>query len=445
MILDILHVFPSRSVRRWAVSVPVALASLVAPAALDRLGLAGAEPSAMAQPSDAVTDVARQKYREGVKAYEAGKFEDARAAFLQAYALKRVPAVLLNLAQSELRSAPPHYEDAGNHYLQFLREHKAATPEERSAAEKGVVEVRKHSSWVVISCDTMGADIQVDGVSVGQSPLADGVFVRPGKHVISASAAGKSVNEAVDTKPSAPTDVALKLGGGAPVPVPVPVPVPLPTPPPTEPAAPLTPLLEPAPPVTPPPPVEPPPQESGEGYPFFKWYSQKPIAWVATGVAGVGLAGGIIFLGGSEAAASETNNAASSIRAHITAASGSAPCAQDGSNAADAPGFEKACSTLRDDVSAYHTDVAVGVTGWVMLGVGAGTLVTYALVDWYPQRNKAPSSASTSAPSSDGKVTGVSGRKPILRGAGLQEATLRRRTVLTVGAPPPNPAGIAGT
>ena len=69
--------------------------------------------AAHAQPADAVTEVARQRYREGVKAYEAGRYEDARSAFLQAYALKRVPAVLLNLGQSELRTVPPRLEEAG--------------------------------------------------------------------------------------------------------------------------------------------------------------------------------------------------------------------------------------------------------------------------------------------------------------------------------------------
>src|SRR5262245_5087242 len=107
------------------------LALLVGPTALSQVVGLDVEPSAHAQQVDAVTEVARARYKEGVKAYEAGKFEDARAAFLQAYALKRVPAVLLNLGQSELRTAPPHLEDAGNHLQQFLREHTGATPDEK--------------------------------------------------------------------------------------------------------------------------------------------------------------------------------------------------------------------------------------------------------------------------------------------------------------------------
>ena len=62
---------------------------------------------AKAQEKDAVTEMARRRFQEGVKFFDQKKFEEARAAFLQAYALKHHPAVLLNLAQSEIRSGHP--------------------------------------------------------------------------------------------------------------------------------------------------------------------------------------------------------------------------------------------------------------------------------------------------------------------------------------------------
>src|SRR4051812_19549311 len=124
--------------------VPALLLSFLGPVVLNEAGLTSApfcERQSFAQASDAVTEVARQRYEEGVKAFDTGRFEDARAAFLQAYALKRHPAVLLNLGQSELRSNHP--EDAGNHLQQFLREHKAATPDQRAAAEKGIADAKR--------------------------------------------------------------------------------------------------------------------------------------------------------------------------------------------------------------------------------------------------------------------------------------------------------------
>ena len=62
---------------------------------------------AHAQDEDAVTDMARRRFQEGVKFFDQKRYDEARAAFLQAYALKHHPAVLLNLAQSEIRSGHP--------------------------------------------------------------------------------------------------------------------------------------------------------------------------------------------------------------------------------------------------------------------------------------------------------------------------------------------------
>ena len=51
--------------------------------------------------ADGETLVARQRFEEGVKHYDAKEYDKARLAFLQAYLLKAHPAVLLNLAPSD--------------------------------------------------------------------------------------------------------------------------------------------------------------------------------------------------------------------------------------------------------------------------------------------------------------------------------------------------------
>src|SRR5688572_31534248 len=111
-----------------------------APAALLFALAAAAAPMAVSTPAraadDAMIQMARERFQEGVKYYDEKQFEKARAAFLQAYALKRHPAVLLNLAQSELRSG--HEADAAKHFVTYLREHKVASALERQEAEKGL-------------------------------------------------------------------------------------------------------------------------------------------------------------------------------------------------------------------------------------------------------------------------------------------------------------------
>ena len=63
-------------------------------------------PRPAARQDDAVTVQARARFKEGVDAFDKGKFEEARLAFLQAYTLKKHPSVLLNLAQSSAKSGP---------------------------------------------------------------------------------------------------------------------------------------------------------------------------------------------------------------------------------------------------------------------------------------------------------------------------------------------------
>src|SRR5258706_13657161 len=87
-----------------------------------------------AQERDAVVEMARRRFQEGVKFFDQKKYEEARAAFLQAYALKRHPAVLLNLAQSEARSGHP--AEAARHFATYLRESPNPPATERADAEK---------------------------------------------------------------------------------------------------------------------------------------------------------------------------------------------------------------------------------------------------------------------------------------------------------------------
>lgn len=361
-----------------------------------------AERPAIAQPADSVTQIARQRYNEGVKAYDAGRFEDARTAFLQAYALKRHPAVLLNLGQSELRSN--HHDDACNHLQQFLREYTTATPDERAIAEKGIAEAKRKASIVVVSVDAAGADVSIDGVTIGKSPIYDPVFIKPGKHSVFAVLQGKSAAVAIDAKIGAASQATLTLGtpgAVAPAPVPMPpVPVPAPAgPPPGPPAGPppgLTPVTPPAyqpypPPNMMPPPVPPAPQGRED---FFHWYKRKPIAWIGTGLTGAGLIMGIAGGAAGLSASSAANDVATQIRNHRATVDPNAPaavCGDESTGVGVYPGYEKACSTLRDNLSLYHKDVAVTVAGWVMFGVGLAGTALYAMIDWYPVRGPAAS------------------------------------------------------
>ncbi len=430
-----------RSSLRLASPIALTLAlAFVAPAALAQ----GAPPA-----NDAVTEIARQRYQEGVKDFDGGRWEEARAAFLQAYALKRSPAILLNLGLSELR-AGKYYEDAGNHLQQFLRELPGASPDQRATAEKGVAEVKRHSGLLVVVVDANGADVSLDGATVGRSPLLDPVFVKPGKHTVFAVYQGKSSASVVEAKAGATVAATLSLGvAGAPGPVPVPAVVAPPTPTPPSIAPPgsglppgmMGPGTAPTPPpvVTPPPAVGPgpgapnnayppggyppggyppgdvgpgglapmPPTAPGEREPFFTWYKRKPIAWVGTGVAGLGLLGGIIFSAAGSSASGAANTLAAGIAAERTKTINdmsinpdgrSNVCGDRSTGAGALAHFATNCAKLRDNESLYHTDVALAVTSWVLFGVGVAGTTAYAMIDWYPSKGAPATATRTTGP-----------------------------------------------
>ncbi|MFO0590714.1 MAG: hypothetical protein U0441_24435 [Polyangiaceae bacterium] len=405
-----------------SVLVAASILSLALPALVTDMGsVAHAQQPA---PTDQVTEAARQKYQEGVKAFEAGKYEDARSAFLQAYALKRVPAVLLNLGQSEIKSS--HWEDGGNHLQQFIRDHKGATPDQISAAQAGIAEAKKKTGHVVVIVNAVGADLSLDGLSIGKSPLLDPYFVKPGKHVLYASYQGSAATAAVDVQKGIATSATLTLAVTTAPTATVPTaPVPTTTAPAPTYTAPVPTYTAPAPtatytgpaptypyptgtaPYIPPatndplgPPVPTgtvPGPDTGGKEPLFTWFQHKPLAWIGAGAAVIGLGLGVGFSAAAGTASGNVNSYRDLIlkQANAVGITGS-PCGPENDPSKDDPRLigtdsstgqpVNACDKLRQSLGQYRADVGVAATGWVLFGLGAIGTVTYALIDWYPKQ-----------------------------------------------------------
>ncbi len=154
--------------RPIAVALLVALAPATFP--LAAFAQSGAE--------DPVTSMARARFKEGVEYYDKGQFEQARVAFLQAYALKKHPAVLLNLAWSCLKSG--HALEAKRYFKQFLAESKDITDKQRADANDGVNQARSKIGRIEVVA-AQGTEITVDGDRVGTAPLADAGGGRAGR------------------------------------------------------------------------------------------------------------------------------------------------------------------------------------------------------------------------------------------------------------------------
>jgi hypothetical protein len=156
---------------RFAVALLIALAP----------GAYAAPVFAQAGSEDAITTMARARFKEGVDFYDKGQYEQARAAFLQAYALKKHPAVLLNLAWSSLKSG--HALEGKKYFEQFLNEAKDATEKQKADANDGLSQAKAKLGHIDIQAPS-GTDVTVDNDHAGTAPIADGVYVDPGAHTV---------------------------------------------------------------------------------------------------------------------------------------------------------------------------------------------------------------------------------------------------------------------
>jgi hypothetical protein len=344
---------------------------------------------------DTMIQMARERFQEGVKYYDEKQYEKARAAFLQAYALKRHPAVLLNLAQSELRSG--HEADAAKHFATYLREHKEATALERQEAEKGLAAAKAKVGEITLNVDTDGAEIYVDGQPEGRSPLTGPIYLEPGQHSIEARREGKvgSANVTAKAGASATASVSLGAGGG--------------------------------------PAVGPGPDggetdgegseagssvtkdsggesaedegtaevelDSGSREPFFSWASHTPVAWVGGGLTVIGLVGGLGFAIGSSQAYNSANETAKTIRDAATEdrfkdpdgwSNVDGPCSDPANNPTRPEQYVTACATYDDNRDKAELQERLSLVSFIVAGAAATGTIVYYLVDASPksQRSK---------------------------------------------------------
>jgi hypothetical protein len=300
--------------------------------------------------------MAKRRFAEGVAAADAGNYEAARVAFQQAYALKPHPSVLHNLGQSELKTG--HYLEAARHLATFLRDTTFGAPSEREIAKKALSQAEAKLSKLVVEVDVDGAEITVDGVPAGRSPMGpDPAYVEPGDRVIRVQKEAYATfeqHQMFEAGRTAQIKVALRTGEVLPAPaasvsrVDATVSAPAPTP---NDAAPPAPGLAPA-------------KDSGGT-------SERTIVLVSgAGLTTVALTLGVVFtLKGSSA-----NRDASDQKAVLVAMGGV-------TNACTGPSASSAeCAHLADTLDARNRANSAAKISFVAAGVfGAATLATYFL------------------------------------------------------------------
>lgn len=173
--------------------------------------------SASAQPKDLTR--AKEKDKEGSKAYGEGRYADAIRYFDEAYHLGAPPFELWNIAKCHLRLDQP--EQAAEMLEKYL-----ATPnlpkEDREEAGQQLEQLKKRESKVTVTSTPAGANVTVDGRAVnGVTPLT--TTVSPGNHTVQVSApTGVPFTKTIDARygRALTVDAQLKEGDTAPRPPP---------------------------------------------------------------------------------------------------------------------------------------------------------------------------------------------------------------------------------
>jgi hypothetical protein len=340
-----------------------------------------AAPAGRAVDEDTTVAIARERFKEGVAFFDQKQYDKARVAFLQAYALKKHPAVLLNLAQSELRCN--HEVDAAKHFSAYLRESTTASDAERQAAETGLNATKSAVALLDVNVDENGAEIFVDGSPEGISPLSGPLYVTPGTHAVEARKGGKTRTQQVNA--SAGRQFMADLSFAA---------KPLPADGASASASPSTNAI----PADEPPAPEADPPPSAGRKPFFKWLGSSPVGLLGVGLSGVGLGSGI----GLAIASKKSYDNADSVADQITTAAAIDSkmgnpdtrdlCASPSSWLAERPfpasaipgrtsQYNAACSKYQDNVSTGDHLKTWSTVGFVVSGVAALGTVIYYFVD----------------------------------------------------------------
>lgn len=151
------------------------------------IGLTLLAPSAFAEPRAQDDDNAKAgaRFQQGVDLYREGSFEGALAEFRKAYQLSPSYRVLYNIAQTQF--ALHDFVGAYKSLIQYMAEGRGEISGERlMQVDDMSAKLRERIAHLQISTNVVGADIRIDDVSVGSSPLPGPIPVNVGKHTITA-------------------------------------------------------------------------------------------------------------------------------------------------------------------------------------------------------------------------------------------------------------------
>lgn len=158
---------------------------------------------------DAIRGQADDYFRQGKRLVREGKLEDAYRAYLAGYQIRKGYDIAGNLGSVELELQKPR--DAAEHLAFCLRNFPAAgTAKQLEFIQGRLAQARREVFGLSITVSVDGAEILVDGRSIGRSPLPDEVFVEPGSRTVEARLRGyEPARRIIEARKGAAADVVL--------------------------------------------------------------------------------------------------------------------------------------------------------------------------------------------------------------------------------------------
>ncbi|MEP7120499.1 MAG: hypothetical protein ABJE95_06310 [Byssovorax sp.] len=128
---------------------------------------------------------AEEHYLRGKALLKGGDVKGAYLEYRASWDLKQSYDIAANLGNLELEQGLPR--DAAEHLAFALRTVAVGVPEDRVETIRGLLDkARRLVGAATVKVNIDGAEILVDGVPVGRSPLSSEIFVDPGKRTIEA-------------------------------------------------------------------------------------------------------------------------------------------------------------------------------------------------------------------------------------------------------------------
>ncbi|MFO0761507.1 MAG: PEGA domain-containing protein [Byssovorax sp.] len=286
--------------------------------------------------------LAEKHYALGKEQMKAGNLREAYTEYKAAFALKQSYDIAANLGNVELELGMPR--DAAEHLSFALKSAAVGVSQDRLDKLKARLgEAKNLVGTAKVQTNLDGAEVFIDGRSVGRSPITDELYVDPGPCVVEARLAGHdTAREQVDFKRATTRNVllTLKLTGSA---------VGVPTAPPTASGT-----------------APPPPPHAKSKIPIFVGVAGG-LAGLGMGVAGFALANA---KDGEIDTLKNTLDALDTQKNHSVCGKSPAPTA---------------CGALDDAYRAKGSLTNLGITGFVITGVAAAGTLGYLFLYPSPQ------------------------------------------------------------